>query len=722
MSPDRAIGIMCPDIWGSYVCELLGGIQSAAARAGYRVLAIRASPRDVHRLRLARDQVDGWIALIDAAELEPFLDDGRPVVTLSARPKEDARCPYVLPDNHGGALSAVRHLLDHGHERIVFAGHMAHEDIRQRFQAYRDALEERGISFDPDLVFDLPNNERASGRLAVQRLLEEGVTCTAMFMSADKEALGVLDAFAEAGIRVPEDIALVGFDDIEAARYASPPLTTVRQRFDRLGGTAAELLIDLLAGRELPCAGHIAPTTLVLRRSCGCSPAPALRDAPPSSRSAAAPASGPPSSRSAAAPSGALARELAALASASTSLDPSSPAEEAWAGATEVVLGLEAAVWGRPGPAAAALERAWREAAEQMPDIDQLLEMVDRLERAGQRMLSGAGDAAAERRVAAYIRAARRAMMEGRVAIEAARADYLNGLLDINLVIRETLLADAGGGGSKLSWLSAVQMSWGCLAVWEAPGDTGRALRIVESCSPGATTASPEAGARVAAEAFPRREWLPAAAQRDDHVLRLIPLRGEGEDRGVLAVCAPVSSPLGLDHRDMEMWVAMLTAALERAALIESLIEQEQQARAAYERERALADDVRQLGCPVIPLDQGVLLVPLVGAIDLERARHVLEVVLAELSRQEAEVLLMDITGVPFADMQVAASLMKTTRAALLLGAEVIVVGMRPQVAQGFIRLGIDLQGMTLHQTLGSALSALRGRRQPLKAPPGPRA
>ncbi|WP_437534000.1 substrate-binding domain-containing protein [Sorangium sp. So ce726] len=728
MSPDRAIGIMCPDIWGRYVCELLGGIQSAAARAGYRVIAIRASPRDVHRLRLARDQVDGWIALIDAAELGPFLDDGRPVVTLSAR-AGDGRCPYVLPDNHGGALSAVRHLLDHGHERIVFAGHMAHEDIRQRFQAYRDALEERGIPFDPELVFDLPNNERASGRLAVQRLLEGGVTCTAMFMSADQEALGVLDAFAEAGIRVPEDIALVGFDDIEAARYASPPLTTVRQRFDRLGRTAGELLIDLLAGRELPCAGHIAPTTLVLRRSCGCSPVPALRDAPPSSRSAAAPASAPASARSApasarsaAAPSGALARELAALASASTALEPSAPPEEAWSGATEVVLGLEAAVWGRPGPAAAALERAWREAAEQMPDIDQLLEMVDRLERAGQTMLRGAGDAAAERRVAAYIRAARRAMMEGRVAIEAARADYLNGLLDINLVIRETLLADAGSSGSKLSWLSAVQMSWGCLAVWEAPGDTDPLLRIVESCSPGATAVSPEPGARVAAEGFPRRAWLPAAAQRDDHVLRLIPLCSDGEERGVLAVCAPVSSPLGLDHRDMEMWVSMLTTAFERASLIESLIEQEQQARAAYERERALADDVRRLGCPVIPLDQGVLLVPLVGAIDLERARHVLEVVLTELSRQEADVLLMDITGVPFADMQVAASLMKTTRAALLLGAEVIVVGMRPQVAQGFMRLGIDLQGMKLHQTLGSALSALRRRRQPLGAPRVPRA
>ncbi|XXX79442.1 substrate-binding domain-containing protein [Sorangium sp. So ce134] len=709
MSLDRAIGLMCHDIWGAYFCEVLGGIQSAAAHAGVRVIAVKSSPRDVHRLKLGRDKIDGWIAMIDPTDIERFLDDGRPVVTLSARSR-DERCPYVLPDNHGGALAAVRHLIDHGHRRIAFAGHMAHEDIRQRFQAYRDALDEHGIPFDPALVFELPNNERSSGRLAAQRLSEAGASCTAMFMATDKGALGLIDALAEVGLRIPEDLALVGFDDIEAARYASPPLTTVRQQFDWIGRTAAQLLIDRLAGRDVPRAGHIAPTLLVVRRSCGCSAAPAEREA-------AAPA------ERAAGQADSLARELVALATFSSSLDRSAPPTESWPGVTEVVLGLEAAVQGKPGPPPAALERAWREAAEQMPHIDLLLAMIDRLEQAGQAMLRGAGDAAAERRVAAYIRRARQDMMQGRVAIEAARADYLNGLLDINLVVRETLLEHADNGGSKLSWLSAVQMSWGCLAVWEEPGDEGPMLRIVESSCPGEPAASPAADTRVAAAAFPRGDWLPPAVQvAGDHVIRLIPLRSQGEERGVLAICAPVSSPLGLDHRDMDMWVAMLTAAFERASLIASLIEQEKQARAAYERERALADAVRRLGCPVIPLDEGVLLVPLVGAIDPERASHVLEVVLAELSRQEAEVLLMDITGVPFADMQVAASLRKTTRAATLLGAEVIVVGMRPQVAQEFTHLGIDLEGMTLYPTLGSALSALRRRRQPLTGPRMPRA
>ncbi|WP_437652435.1 substrate-binding domain-containing protein [Sorangium sp. So ce1182] len=716
MSLDRAIGITCPDIWGTYFCELLGGIQSAAGRSGYRVIAIRSSPREVHALKLARDQIDGWIAVIDPTDIERFLDDGRPVVTLSTHAR-DARCPYVVPDNHGGALAAARHLIEHGHRRILFAGNMTHEDIRQRFQAYRDALDEHGIPFDPGLVFELPNNERASGRLAAQRLFDLGLSCTAMFMATDQGALGALDALTEAGLRVPEDIALVGFDDIEAARYTSPPLTTVRQRFDALGRTAAQMLIDLLAGREVPSGGHVGPTTLVVRRSCGCSPAPAA--VAPSARGVAAGQSA--AGQADALP--ALAQELVALTSFSAPVDPDAAPADAWPGVADVLAGLEAAAQGRPGPQAPALERAWRDVAAQMPDVGMLLGIVDRLEQAGQAMLRGAADAAAGERVAAYIRQARHDVVQGRVAIESARADYLNGLLDINLVIRETLLEHAAGGGSKLSWLSAVQMSWGCLAVWEARGDASPVLRIVESASPDKPLASPAADTRVEAAEFPRGDWLPDAVQYDgDHVIRLLPLRSDGEDRGILAVCAPVSSPLGLDHRDMDVWVAMLTASFERASLIESLVEQERQTRAAYERERALADAVRRLGCPVIPLDAGVLLVPLVGAIDLERARHVLEVVLAEISRQEADVLLMDITGVPFADLQVAESLMKTTRAALLLGAEVIVVGMRPQVAQGFTHLGIDLEGMTLYPTLGRALSALRSRRGPVAAPRVPRA
>lgn len=713
MSRDRAIGIMCPDVWGAYFCQVLGGIQSAARRFGYRVIAISSSPRDIHRLKLARNLIDGWIAAVDPTGLELFLDGGQPVVTISV-PSRDARCPYVLPDNHGGALSAIRHLIEHGHRRIVFAGNMAQEDIRQRFKAYQDALEAHRIPFDPELVIELPDNERGSGRLAAERLLASGAQCTAMFVATDHGALGAMDTLLAAGRRIPEDLALVGFDDIEAARYATPSLTTVRQQFDWIGRTATQLLIDRLAGVAVPGVGHVAPTTLIQRRSCGCSPIGArgaLRSSPP---------------EDAAAWKSALARDLCNLVNFATAGGRAAPQAHTWPEVAEVIEGLEAAARGASPPPRKALERAWRQAVHQMPDVDALLLVVDRLEEAGRALLRAGGGAVAEGaedRVAAYVRQARRDVMSCRVEVERARADYLNSLLDINLVVRKTLLEDAGGGGSKLSWLSAVQMSWGCLGVWDEPSASGPVLRIVESACPGGEAASPPAGTRIAAEEFPPRAWLPASARtEDDHVIRLLPLRGEDGELGLLAISAPVSSPLGLDHRDMAMWVAMLSTSFERAWLIESLITQERQARAAYERERALADAVRRLGCPVIPLDQGVLLVPLIGVIDAERARHVLEVVLAEIDRQSAEVLLMDITGVPVADPQVAQSLLKTARAAVLLGAEVIVVGMRPQVAQGFTQLGIDLHGMRLYPTLGKALAALRNRRKPEAEPWAPRA
>ncbi|AUX40503.1 LacI family transcriptional regulator [Sorangium cellulosum] len=710
MSLDRAIGIICPDIWGSYFCEVLGGIHAVARQAGYRVIAFKGSPRGVHTMKLAEGQVDGWICVVDTTGIDRFVGGGRPVVTLSVH-DEGAPFPYVLPDNHGGAVAVVRHLIEHGHTRIAFVGNMAHEDIRHRFQAYRDALAERGIPLDPDLVVEVPDNERAAGRVAARRILESGVPCTAMFVATDQGALGAMDFLREGGRRIPEDMAVAGFDDVEAARYATPPLTTVRQQVGAIGRTAAQLLLDQLAGREAASAGHVVPTTVVLRRSCGCAPAP------PGS----APATPP---QGAGAWADTLARELVDLVGFSAAIDRSAPPAQTWPGIADVITGLEAAAQGRPGPGGAALQGAWQHAVELAPDVDVLLMMLDRLEQAGQALLRSDGrrDGGAEERIAAYVRGARRDVMAGRVAAETARADYLNGLLDINLVVRETLLesGETGRGStSKLSWLSAVQMSWGCLAMWDEPPGPGAALRVVESACPGEAAASPAPGTCVPASEFPPAGWLPAAVRAGgDHVLRLIPLRSQDRERGLLAVCAPVSSPLGLDHRDMDMWVAMLNASFERESLIGSLVEEEQRTRAAYERERALADAVRRLGCPVIRLEQGQLLVPLIGAIDPERASQVLEVVLAEIDRQGAEVLLMDITGVPSADVHVAQSLQKTARAALLLGAEVIVVGMRPQVAQGFTELGVDLEGMTLYATLGNALAALRRRRP--RARPAP--
>lgn len=728
MPQPRAIGVICPVLWGTYICELLGGVESVARRAGAEVIAILSDPRDIHRKGLSRNLISGWITVVHSDGIELFLDDGKPVVAVSAYAK-DAPCPYILPDNHGGALAAVRHLIEHGHRRIAFAGNLTHEDLRQRLRAYQQALQEAGIPFDPGLVLEVPTNERRSGRRAAQQILESHPDVTALFVATDPGALGAMSALRDAGRRIPEDIAVIGFDDIEAARFATPSLTTVRQRIDVIGKTAAQMLFDLLDGREVPRDAQITPTLLVRRRSCGCSPA--LPRGEPSSPAHGPALHGPalysPAPHGPEAWHDRLARDLAALVSFPAAPNQDGPAASPWPGAADLIDGLRAAAEGRPGPSRDTLERAWRRAAELMPDVDALLMVLDRLERAGEELLQGRSGQGAEQQVAAYLRQARRDLLSGRLASEKARVDHLNGLLDINLVIRESILAravdvdsdvtDAASSG-KLSWLSAAQASWACLGVWEDPSGSGPALRVVESVLHDEPAASPAPGARIGAADFPPCDDLPASVREDDHVIRLVPLRSETRDYGLLAIRAPASSPVSLDRRNMDMWVAMLAAAFERTSLITSLVEEEQRTRAAYERERELADAVRRLGCPVIPLGEGVLLVPLIGVIDADRAAQVLDVVLQELNRQQARVLLMDITAVPFADANVAEALVKTARAAVLLGAQVFVVGMRPQVAQGFVSLGIDLHEMTFYPTLGEALRALRyGPRERRGAP-----
>ncbi len=116
---------------------------------------------------------------------------------------------------------------------------------------------------------------------------------------------------------------------------------------------------------------------------------------------------------------------------------------------------------------------------------------------------------------------------------------------------------------------------------------------------------------------------------------------------------------------------------------------------------------MRELGCPLIPLRKGVLLVPLIGIIDATRAAQILEQVLEGVSREQAKHVLLDITGVPIIDTHVAATLLRTAHAADLLGARLTLVGVRPEIAQSIIGLGIDLHGITTQPTLAAALVQL---------------
>jgi signal transduction histidine kinase len=179
--------------------------------------------------------------------------------------------PSVLVDNARGMRDAIIHLIvHHGYRRIAFIrGPQTNEEAERRFRVYREVLQEFEIAFDPTLV-TVGDFQRSSGVDALHQLVDERKSqFDAILAASDTMALGAMDALAARGTRVPEDVAVVGFDDVVEARFASPPLTTVRQPLYEQGVRATESVLEQLQGSS----GHqrlTLHTELVLRRSCGC--------------------------------------------------------------------------------------------------------------------------------------------------------------------------------------------------------------------------------------------------------------------------------------------------------------------------------------------------------------------------------------------------------------------------------------------------------------------
>ena len=174
-----------------------------------------------------------------------------------------------LPGNRAGALSAMRHLIAAGHRRILHVTHLERPTIRQRFESYRAALWEAGIDYDPDLLVDVPDNLQAEAAYATLKPLLTGRRpwFTAMFCASDLLAIGAMKALREAGLAVPADTAIVGFDDLAVAALTDPPLTTIRVPRHELGALAARRLFERAVDPSLtPIRVEIA-TPLVERRS-----------------------------------------------------------------------------------------------------------------------------------------------------------------------------------------------------------------------------------------------------------------------------------------------------------------------------------------------------------------------------------------------------------------------------------------------------------------------
>jgi LacI family transcriptional regulator len=269
------IAVVIPDITNPFYPAFLRGIQDVAGRHGYDVLSYNtdADPeteaRCLHSVQQGR--VDGLIAVLfhqNALALRALLERGIAVVRLESVKKEAGAWPIdnIYVDGTAAAYSIVSHLIDRGHRRIgVLAGRRGPRPAR--VLGYLQALRERGIESDDTLVREGDFQERGA-QLAMRKFLAMASPPTAIFAVNDVMAIGAMMAVRAAGLRIPDEMAIAGFDDIPAARFVTPALTTIDQRPERLGRRAAEMLLERLRGTA-PDHGRCVelPFELIVRES-----------------------------------------------------------------------------------------------------------------------------------------------------------------------------------------------------------------------------------------------------------------------------------------------------------------------------------------------------------------------------------------------------------------------------------------------------------------------
>ena len=270
------IDLVFVDLGSPWAMAILAGVEEVAHRAGTGVVVSAVHGR--HRTRpdqrwlenLATRRSDGVLLIL--SELSPgqqaqLEELGIPVVIVDPAGAPAPGIPSVGATNWAGGLAATEHLIGLGHERVAVIG--GPTDVlcsRARVDGYRAAMGAAGLRIPPGYV-RVGDFLSPTGYRETMALLELPTPPTAIFVCADQMALGAYEALYERGLRVPDDMSIVGFDDLDEARWAIPPLTTVRQPLTEMAGMAARMLLTLIDGEELDTARVELATPLVVRAS-----------------------------------------------------------------------------------------------------------------------------------------------------------------------------------------------------------------------------------------------------------------------------------------------------------------------------------------------------------------------------------------------------------------------------------------------------------------------
>ena len=251
-SRTQTVGVVLPDLYGEFFSELIRGLDLAAREHGYHLI-VSSSHDDAEEasavIRSMRGRVDGLIVLsphLDAANLAASLAGRLPIVLMNGGPAESGR-PSIVVDNHGAAVVAVNHLLGLGRSRIAhIAGPAGNLEAEARMAGYVEAMASAGLE---PMIIEGDFNQ-GSGHRAGALLMAGPSRPNAVFAANDMMAIGALLAFQEAGVRCPEDVAVVGFDDVPVAALVRPSLTTLRIRIAETGRGALDRLVGMIEGVE----------------------------------------------------------------------------------------------------------------------------------------------------------------------------------------------------------------------------------------------------------------------------------------------------------------------------------------------------------------------------------------------------------------------------------------------------------------------------------------
>lgn len=535
--------VLTPSGGGHYYGGLVAGITREVALAGGHVLSVlTADPAQVWvdpNARLEADLPFGWshadaaIAImgsVSEAYLARVRDAGIPLVVIGEA-LSGIDVPWARPDNVGGTTEAIEHLISHGHTRIGFIGHLDVPDVVERREAYVAVLERYGLEVRDQDTYATVGSTPAGGFDAANRMIAAGDLPSALLVGTDASAMGVMAAFEAAGVRVPEDVAIVGFDGLEQAAYTTPPLSTVEQNFLDLGARACQIALGLAAGEDVSAIDNRTSAHLLTRESCGCSP----------TRSVSVALTRVPTSE--------VVENLAPLLLTPDRLDRCGLRAEAAA-----ILAAVDELDGADAPSAAPA------AAELLMGIVHRGLSSYALRSVIRRLVSYARQESAVGRVDALDRALWR--LESACAV--AEAAAFEAAIDGQAAVDNGLLGMQSADPRALHWLARTTSSFGVFAQWVEQGGS-RHLKVVGTHGIDAATL----GAEFALQEFPPPELIRRPEAAATRVCVVLPVATREHDWGVLVVEG--EADMAATRETYHHWSALLGSALEERELQRAL-------------------------------------------------------------------------------------------------------------------------------------------------------